>query len=214
MPDEKAESQAPIRVITATRNLRSQPFTAPDDSCVTGNAWEGWVEGIERQCRQFKITEPVDKKDALIIYGGKEIAKLEKSLPNPETGNPYEKLRSKLNGYYLPKKNEHYARYQFLNLRRQSGESTSSYAALLREKSTDCEFGDTRDDRILEHIIQTTDNKTLIQKSINKAQDLTQFLTKAAQMENIKRQDTDITAPEAAVGSVSPIWNHRIPKLM
>ena len=37
---------------------------------------------IERELRYFKITEPADKKDALIIYKGKEIARLEKSLPN------------------------------------------------------------------------------------------------------------------------------------
>jgi hypothetical protein len=51
----------------------------------------------------------------------------------------------------------------------------------------------------LEHIIQTIENKTLIQKSINKAWDLTQFLIEAAQMENIKRQVSDITSQEAEV---------------
>ncbi len=127
------------------------------------------------------------------------MAKLEKTLPNPETGNPYEKLRTKLNNHYLPKKNKHYARYQFLKLRPNPGESTSNYAARLREKATDCEFGDTHDDRILEHIIQTIENKTLIQKAINKAWDLSQFLIEATQMENIKQQVTDITSPEASV---------------
>jgi hypothetical protein len=188
-----------VRVITETRNLRSPPFIAPEEPCATGNAWEEWLEGIEREFRYFKITDPIDKKDALIIYGGKPVAKLEKSLPNPEAGNPYEKLRTKLNNHYLPKKNKRYARHQFLKLRPNPGESTSSYAARLREKATDCEFGDTHDDRILEHIIQTIENKTLIHKSINKARDLTQFLIEAAQMENIKRQVSDITSPEAEV---------------
>ena len=96
-------------------------------------------------------------------------------MPNLESGNPYEKLRTKLNNHYLPKKNKHYTRYQFLKLRPNPGESTSSYAARLREKATDCEFGDTHDDRILVHTIKTIGNKTLIQKSINKARDLTQL---------------------------------------
>jgi glycyl-tRNA synthetase alpha subunit len=191
MAEETEPPSAPttVRVITETRNLRSPPFIAPEEPCATGNAWEEWLEGIEREFRYFKITDPVDKKDALIIYGGKQVAKLEKSLPNPESGNPYEKLRTKLNNHYLPKKNKHYARYQFLKLRPNPGESTSSYAARLREKATDCEFVDTHDDRILEHIIQTLENKTLIHKSINKAWDLTQFLIEAAQMENIKQSD-------------------------
>ena len=93
-----------VRVITETRNLRSLPFIAPEDPCATGNAWQEWLEGIEREFRYFKVTDPIDKKDALIIYGGKEVAKLEKSLPDPETGNPYEKMRTKLNNHYLPKK--------------------------------------------------------------------------------------------------------------
>ena len=51
--------------------------------------------------------EPLDKKDALIIFGGKEIAHLEKSLPNPTDGdNDYEKLRKKLNNYFKTKKND------------------------------------------------------------------------------------------------------------
>ena len=126
----------------------------------------GW-RALNASLDILKITDLIDKKDALIIYGGKQVAKLEKSLPNPEAGNPYEKLRTKLNNHYLPKKNRHYARYQFLKIRPNPGESTSSYAARLREKATDCEFGDTHDDRILEHIIQTIENKTLIHKSIN-----------------------------------------------
>lgn len=182
-----------IRVITETRNLRSPPFIAPEESCETGNAWEEWLEGIEREFRYFKITDPVEKKDALIIYGSTEVARLEKSLPNPDDGNTYEKLRTKLNNHYLPKKNKHHARYQFLKLRRNQGESTSSYVARLREKAIDCEFGNTHDDKILEHIIQTINNKPLIQTSISKAWNLTQFLTEAVQMEDIKRQVTDIT---------------------
>ena len=83
MAEETEPPSAPttVRVITETRNLRSPPFIAPEEPCATGNVWEEWLEGIEREFRYFKITDPVDKKDALIIYGGKQVAKLEKSLP-------------------------------------------------------------------------------------------------------------------------------------
>ena len=72
-----------IRVITETRNLKTQPFVPKDDQITTGKAWEKWLEEVERELRYFKISDPADKTDALIIYGGKEIARLEKSLPNP-----------------------------------------------------------------------------------------------------------------------------------
>ena len=55
----------------------------------------------------------MDKKDAMIIYGGNEIARLEKSLPDPGVGDVYTKLRTKLNGHFIPKKNKHHARYLF-----------------------------------------------------------------------------------------------------
>ena len=181
-----------IRVVTETRNLRTQPFAIPDEMNAVGKAWQEWLEGIEREFRFFKISEAVDKKDAMIIYGGNEIARLEKSLPDPETGDAYTKLRTKLNGHFTPKKNKHHARYLFLKMRPHVGETISAYAARLREKAKECEFGDTFDERILEHIIQTIDNKKLIERAISKTWDLTRFLTEASQTEDIARQIQDM----------------------
>lgn len=97
----------------------------PDETNSMGKAWEEWLEGIEREFHYFKIVEAVD------IYGGKEIARLEKSLPNAEIEDVYEKLRTKLNEHFTPKKNKHYARYLFLKMRQHVGETTSAYAARL-----------------------------------------------------------------------------------
>ena len=85
-----------IRVVTESRNRRIQPFAIPDEMNAVGKAWQEWLEGIESEFSFFKISEAVDKKDAMIIYGGNEIARLEKSLPDPETGDVYTKLRAKL----------------------------------------------------------------------------------------------------------------------
>ena len=124
------------------RNLCTQPFTIPDEMNAMGKAWQEWLEGIEKEFRFFKISEAVDKKDAMIIYGGNEITRLEKSLPDPETGDVYTKLRTKLNGHFTPKKNKHHARYLFLKMRPHLGETISAYTARLREKAKECEFGD------------------------------------------------------------------------
>ena len=61
MADDEAETPTTVRVITETRNLRSPPSVAPEELCATGNAWEEWLEGIEREFRYFKETDPVDK---------------------------------------------------------------------------------------------------------------------------------------------------------
>lgn len=105
-----------------------------------GKAWEEWLEGIERELRYFKIAEAVDKKDAIIIYGGKEIGRLEKSLPDPEIEDVYEKLRTKLNNHFTPKKSKHHARYLFLKMRPYVGETTGVYAARLRENAEEYTF--------------------------------------------------------------------------
>lgn len=72
------------------------------------------------------------------------------------------------------------------------GEATNAYAARLREKANDCEFEANCDERILEHLIQTTQNRLLIQKAINKKWDLGQRLTEAAQIEDTLLQISDM----------------------
>ena len=71
-----------ITVVKETRNLRTLPFVQNEDLLSTGKQWEEWIEGIEREFRYFRITEPIDKKDELLINGGKEIVRLNKSVKN------------------------------------------------------------------------------------------------------------------------------------
>lgn len=180
-----------ITVTTETRQLKTLPFRPSSDQMQAGQEWEEWCEGIEREFRYFKITDAQDKKDAMIIYGGKDLARLEKSLTDLIDGDVYQKLRRKLNDYYTPKKNKHHARYNFLKMRPIEGEPTNAYAARLREKVPQCEFSDA-DEQILEHTIQTIDNTALIQKTINKSWDLERMLTEAAQMEDTQLQMKDM----------------------
>ena len=71
-------------------------------------------------------------------------------------------------------------------------ETTAAYAARLREKANECDFGDSLEDRILEHLIQTTDNQALIQKYISKGWSLDRFLLKAVQTEDTAFQIRDM----------------------
>lgn len=117
------------------------------------------------------------------------MARLAKSLPDPDgEANEYEKLKAKLNGHFIPKKNKHHARYLFLKMTSTSSESTAAYAARLREKAAECEFGGNHDDRLLEHLIQTVEDQTLVQKAISKKWNLTQFLTEASETEDTRLQ--------------------------
>ena len=186
-----------VTVITESRNLRIRAFNPPEDQLSTGKSWEDWLEEIKQEFRYFRISSSLDKKDALIIYGGSEIARLAKSLPDPvdpegTTTDVYQKLRKKLNDYFIPRRNKHYARYIFLKMRPEMGETTVAYATRLREKANDCDFDTSCDERILEHLIQTIENKNLIQKCISKAWTLFEFLMEAGQIEDISLQMKDM----------------------
>ena len=51
------------------------------------------------------------------------------------------------------------AQYIFMQTRPLLGETTISYAAILREKAHKSKFGETCDERVLEHLIQTIENE-------------------------------------------------------
>ena len=169
------------------RNLRIKPFTVDEDHIATGEKWDDWLEELEREMRFFRISDAADKNDAMLIYGGTEIRLLEKSLQDPEEGDVYAKLQSKLNNYFAPKKNIHYARYLFFEMKPHAGEGTVSYAARLREKSNSCDFHDD-DERILEHIIQTTDNTDLVRKVLNRKWTLKETLVEMQVLEDTSEQ--------------------------
>ena len=140
------------------RNLKINPFTVDEDHLAMGEKWDEWLDELEREMRFLRISDAADKKDAMLIYGGVEIRRLDKSLQDPRGEDDINsKLKGKINDYFAPKKNAHYSRYMFLKMRPQPGESTVSYASRLREKAKNCDFHD-NDERILEHIIQTTEN--------------------------------------------------------
>ena len=82
-------------MIIESRNLRSAPFILSEDQISTGKQWEEWLESIEREFRYFRINEPQERKDALIIYIEKEISRLERRLRNEDGENDYEILKNK-----------------------------------------------------------------------------------------------------------------------
>ena len=190
-----APNPAEIRVFSVGKSLKIEPFKIPENPLEIGRAWKEWIEDFEDETSYFEITEIKDRVSALKIYGGKEIKKLARNLPDttPVVGDDdYKKLKRKLDNYFLPKKNKHHGRFTFSKQRPIEGESVVTYAARLREKSKDCEFGEQTDDRILEHLIQTIKDNELVKRSIQKKWNLDKFLEEASQREDINQQVKDM----------------------
>ena len=72
------------------------------------------------------------------------------------------------------------------------GESVIAYAVQLREKSTDCEFEEQTEDRILENFIQTIKDNELVKRHIQKKWVLDRFLEKESQREDTDQQVKDM----------------------
>ena len=83
-----------------------------------------------------------------------------------------------------------------------------AYATRLREKAHECQFGDTNDKRILEHLVQSIQNQQLIQKCISKIWTLQQFLREGGQIEDISLQVHDMKADLADWG-IAKVMSHR-----
>ena len=83
-----------------------------------------------------------------------------------------------------------------------------AYASRLREKTHECKFGDTYDERILKHVVQTIENQQLIQKCISKCLTFQQFLREAGQIEDISIQVHDMKADPATWG-IAKVMSHR-----
>ena len=92
--------------VPETRHLPIEQFKLRDPHKVDKD-WKIWLEEIEREFRYFRTDTPTDKKDALIIFGGREISYLEQYLSEPDGKlDEYQKLRKKLNTFFAEKKNQ------------------------------------------------------------------------------------------------------------
>ena len=110
MPTEQEASAATaIRVFSIGKTLKIEPFKIPENHLEIGRAWEEWLEDFEEETAYFEITDVKDKVSALKIYGGLEVKKLARNLPDatPVVGDDdYKKLKRKLNNHFLPKKEQ------------------------------------------------------------------------------------------------------------
>ena len=193
----QAQAQPAQQNITVTnRQLNITPFAVDRDPTNTANRWDKWKKDIERQFRFFGIHDDLElKKDGLIIYGGRDIADLEDSLPDVESTDPptdeYAKFIRKLDKHFLPKKNKDYARFQLGDLQQEEDESLTKYFARIREFDKKCEYHD-ENDAIRDRLIKTMRNRRIRVKAIRQCWTLQEILDEAAIDEETNQQATEM----------------------
>ena len=65
-----------------------------------------------------------------------------------------EEVKRKLNHHFIPKQNKQPAMYLINRMRQENKETITEYDMRLKEQAASCEFGNNREDRILEQLIQ------------------------------------------------------------
>ena len=78
-------------------------------------------------------------------------------------------------------------------MRQKNNETITKYAVRLKEQAESYDFRDNRKDRILEQLIQTTEDREMIRKAIQKQWNLNKFLEEANQRHHLKREVNERT---------------------
>ena len=174
-----------------------------DDPILTGTKWEKWLNRFQRQISYFKIEDPADQKNALLIYGGEKLEDVEDTETDPPDPtppipafNPYTRLVAKLNSYFLPKKSRIYCRYVFHKMVQDDDETILAFSTRLKEQAKYCEFED-KDDMVLVGLVCGIKDDSLRRKAFTKPEwKLADFLQFAVTLEDSKIQVQQMYEPD------------------
>ena len=62
---------------------------------------ERWLKDFQRQAQYYGIRDPEEKKQALVVFGGREVTICEDSLPDLDNnGDVYERMFQKHNSHF------------------------------------------------------------------------------------------------------------------
>ena len=113
------------------------------------------------------------QRSVLLHVAGGDILDLMKNLEeDPTVQNEFLRAREALSLYFHPRKNKHYERHLFRNLRQDSDELVDSFVARLRSQAVSCSFQDV-DDRILEQLIEHCSSSALRKELLKMGDSLT-----------------------------------------
>ena len=133
--------------------------------------------------------------DDYVKNSGREIRLIVEYLPSPEQNRneTFEEVKRKLNQHFIPKEKKETR--LFKRMRQLNKETISEFAMRLKEQTESCKFGNNKEDRILEQLIQTIEeNSEMRRKTIQKQWNFNKFLKEeASQWHDLKREVKEIT---------------------
>ncbi|XP_052814002.1 uncharacterized protein K02A2.6-like [Mya arenaria] len=152
-----------------------------------GTRWTKYVTKLENLFTGLSIDSKKRRKALLLHYAGDEVFEIYETLNLGDSDSNYDDVKQGLTGYFQPKKNREFERFEFRNLKQHHAETIDQFATCLRHKADNCEFSD-KDGEIKSQIIQGCVSKKLRLKCLEEDKPLKDILTMGRTMEIADRQ--------------------------
>lgn len=182
-------------------HMAIQPFDTETDPSSLGTRWNKWINRFENYTVATNITQEIRKRALLLHLAGERVHDIYDTLA--DDSDDYEDTKTKLHGYFSPKKNTHYLVYKFRQAIQLPGESLDTFHTRLRMLAKDCEFADA-DREIVAQIIQSCTSSRLRRRALREPNmTLTNMLDLGRMLEISEQQAESIE--EKAVTAINAL---------
>ena len=166
------------------------PFNPVTNPSSVGQRWTSWRKQFETYLTAMNVTDDKQRKALLLFHVGQVTHEIFETLP--DTGDDYATAMTKLQEYFVPKKNVDYEIFQFWQAKQEEGEMIDQFVTRLRKLAAYCEFSDL-DRELKSAIIQNCTSKRL-RRSALREENLTldKLIAKARSLEASESQASGI----------------------
>ena len=171
-----------------------EPFQLTEGMMASGRNWERWLKDFKRQAQYYGIRDPEEKKQAILVFGGREVTICEDSRPDLDNNRDvYERMVEKLNNHFVPRKNKHHARFRLQQNQQKSHQTIMQFYLECRELVRDCQYGNMEDELLLDHLIFEIKDDRLRERAIEEEWSFRRFLEVASRQLASSRQEDEIS---------------------
>ena len=195
-----------------------QPFdTNPELGCIS-TRWKKWTQSFEYFIDDTGVNNDQGKKAILLRSASPQLQEIFTTLT--VASESFMGTLNSLNLYFNSKKNVHYERYKFLQLKQEDGETTDNFVTRLKVHAKSCDYNKyNKDEAVIDKLILSytdpTIRKTLLKEAATKKLTIEnalfigrtiQITTKNAQeIENENRHNLEEDINKIQITNKSPL---------
>ena len=183
-------------------------FDPHSDPATLGPRWTRWLSSFEIYAdgKGLILSDGVAdtvkqrRRAQLLHLAGPEVQEIFETLADKGTVIEYDKAKTALDTFFVPKVNTAFARHKFRQLIQKTGESILHFVTRLRTEAKDCGFGLDKDNQIRDAVLSGCTSVYIRRKLLEEGAELTleRTLTIAEHYEKIDSQLGSFPGQEAA----------------